>query len=285
MIDLLIHPKNTNDLSAFFKKPSHAVLIVGSAGTGKLTLAKYLAEKLLKLGNGKIDSYGYAKIISSIDNKAIGIDEIRELDGFLSLKVPHSADINRVVVIGDSHLLTLEAQNALLKILEEPPRGTVMILTSAHSELLLPTIRSRTQIIYLNKPNKQQIDNYFADRNFENTKIDKAYAISGGSAGLMSSLLNNLDHPLTDATVMARKLLSQSAYERLLSVDTLAKNKALAIDVTFIFKQMAHVSLLRATGKSAKRWQAVLKASYEAGENLNNNTSAKLNLTKLMLNL
>jgi len=55
--------------------------------------------------------------------------------------------------------------------------------------------------------------------------------------------------------------------------------------VTFILKQMAHVSLQTVTGKTAERWQAILKASYEASEGLSGNPNAKLTLTKLMLSL
>ena len=56
---------------------------------------------------------------------------------------------SKAVIIEDAHLLTTEAQNALLKVLEEPPAHTILILGSDTKEALLPTILSRCQIIEL----------------------------------------------------------------------------------------------------------------------------------------
>lgn len=285
MNDLLIHPKTNEQLAAFISQPSHAILIVGSAGSGKLSVANNIAETVLGLEASKLDSYGYAKTLSSVEGKAIGIDSIRELERFLSLKVPIDKDYNRSVIIEDSHNLTLEAQNALLKLLEEPPEGTILILTTNHSQSLLPTIRSRAQIINLTRPDEAQTKGYFSDQDFDAAKIKQAYSISGGLPGLMSSMLGDEEHPLSSATEWARKLLGQTPYERLLSVDELSKQRELSIDITFILKQMAHVSLQAASGKTAKRWEGILKASYEASEGLNSTANAKLTLTKLMMSL
>lgn len=250
-----------------------------------MAVAVRLAETVLNLDAGKFEAYGYSTVIGSADGKAIGIDRIRELDRFLSLKVPASSELNRAVIIENSHLLTLEAQNAVLKLLEEPPEGTILILTADRSQSLLPTIRSRTQIIQLNRPDQDQLSSFFIKKNKQVANIEKAYSISGGLPGLMSVMLDEEEHPLTSATEWARKLLSQPAYEKLLSVDELSKDKDLATNITFILKQMAHVSLQNSSGKSAGRWESILKASYEANEYLNSNANTKLTLTKLMLAL
>jgi hypothetical protein len=68
-------------------------------------------------------------------------------------------------------------------------------------------------------------------------------------------------------------------------VDELAKQKQLAQDTTFILQQMARLSLQSATGQGAKKWQRILKASYEAAEQLNQSAQPKLCLTNLMLNM
>jgi len=86
------------------------------------------------------------------------------------------------------------------------------------------------------------------------------------------------------ATERARQLLSQTTYQRLLMVDELSKQRQLALDVTTILQQMAHVSLQNAKGEAANKWQAILKASYEAAEALSGSAQPKLILTKLMLN-
>lgn len=87
--------------------------------------------------------------------KSIGIDEIRTINHFLAKK-PIQSDKNRVY-IKDAHLMTLFAQNALLKILEEPPGNSEVYLVTDQSDMLLPTILSRCQS--LNSPNTQNSQN------------------------------------------------------------------------------------------------------------------------------
>lgn len=86
-------------------------------------------------------------IVSPGEKTSIGIETIRELKRNVSLK-PYK-DPNRLVIIEDAKALTIEAQNALLKILEEPPERTFFVLLSDDTESLLPTIVSRCQIAYL----------------------------------------------------------------------------------------------------------------------------------------
>lgn len=75
----------------------------------------------------------------------LGIEQARKIKEHFSLK-PHSAK-GRVVVLEDASTLTLEAQNALLKTLEEPPENAILILGAQTDAKLLPTILSRCQII------------------------------------------------------------------------------------------------------------------------------------------
>lgn len=283
MNDLLLHPHTRERLEIFLDEPSHALLMIGPTGSGKSHLSHNVAEMVLGVDN--FADYPYGRTVGSIDGKAIGIEPIRELEKFLSLKVPIEAKHSRLVLIHDAHLLTLEAQNALLKTLEEPPSGTILILTASHKQALLPTIQSRMQAINVTRPEQSDTEEYFAKLDFDIKSIKQAYAISGGLPGLMHALLNEQEHPLVQATAKARQLLSQTAYERLASVDELAKQKTLAINVLFILQQMAHVSLLSAQGPAARKWQNVLKASYQTEESLKLNTQPKLALSNLMLNL
>lgn len=79
--------------------------------------------------------------IKPAKNKKIKIEEIRKIKEVLSLK-PYEAPVN-VCVIEDAHMMTVEASNALLKVLEEPPGESILILISEKKELLLPTVVSR----------------------------------------------------------------------------------------------------------------------------------------------
>ncbi|MDP1743739.1 MAG: hypothetical protein Q8L51_03030 [Candidatus Amesbacteria bacterium] len=78
--------------------------------------------------------------------KSIGIDEVRLIQHFLAKK-PIQSEKN-IVYIKDAHLLTIPAQNALLKILEEPPGNSEIYLVTDQPDQLLPTILSRCQITF-----------------------------------------------------------------------------------------------------------------------------------------
>jgi DNA polymerase III subunit delta' len=81
------------------------------------------------------------------NTQSIGIEDIKHMQKKIFLKPLKSK--TKAVVIDDAQLLTIEAQNALLKILEEPPEHTLLILSSQTKETLLPTILSRCQLIVL----------------------------------------------------------------------------------------------------------------------------------------
>lgn len=285
MSQLVLHPVTNNQYQSFIKAPSHAVLLLGPTGSGKLALAKELLELILGLSPGSFDNYLYAIVSSPQEGKAIGIEVVREMEHFLSLKVPSDARYNRAIIIEDSHKLTIEAQNALLKTLEEPPDGTILVLTANHAQSLLPTIRSRAQAITVKSPGLSALRSHFEANDAVGNDIAQAYAISGGLPGLMAAMLSDDDHPLKEATTRAKELLGQSTYERLLSVDYLSKQKDLTINLLFILQQMAHVSLGTVTGPAARKWQSILEASYEATQKLSVSAQPKLVLTDLMLNI
>ncbi|HET7320521.1 MAG TPA: AAA family ATPase [Candidatus Saccharimonadales bacterium] len=279
----ILHPQTVQQLEAMGSRPPHAVLVAGQPGIGKATVAITLAEQALNLAEGKLATYPYARHIRPVDNKAIGIENIRELEHFLSLKIPGSKPISRVVIIEDAHLMTTESQNALLKQLEEPPADTVIILTSAHEQALLPTIRSRVQTLMVKKPGQPEVMLFFAGRAAE-SEVKQAVAISGGLPGLTAAMLSGDEaHPLMEAVSTARHLLQATPYERMLKVDDLAKQREASRDMCFVLMQMAHTAI--ANGSPSPRWQNILQAAYTAQEQLLASGQPKLVLSNLMLNL
>jgi len=104
-------------------------------------------------------------VITRIKNKkSLGIEEVREIGKFLKiLPISHT---QKIVLIKEADLLTLEAQNSLLKILEEPPEYSRIILEATSERKFLPTIISRCQILYLHQTNKQEsLNSNFLDLN------------------------------------------------------------------------------------------------------------------------
>src|SRR3989338_9980465 len=137
------------------KRLAHGYLFTGPEGVGKFTVAKKFAQALLCLENSACDACGQCKSIALANNadltiidlksKAIKIEDIRELIYKLSLK-PYMAAF-KVAIINDAQNLTMEAANALLKNLEEPKGGTVIVLVTSNSKALPSTIVSRLQKI------------------------------------------------------------------------------------------------------------------------------------------
>lgn len=274
----LMHPLTEDRLALLQDRPPHALLISGPAGIGKTTVARWYASMLLSVVPEKLTTHPYFFEINPTDGKTISIDAVRELEHVTSLKPTSSADVSRVILVNDAHLLTAEAQNALLKTLEEPPVGTVLLLTCAYEQALLPTIRSRLQRLEVTKPSKEALAAELPQSS------QQLLALSGGLPGLAFALAaDNQDHPLVGAAQTARQLLQQSSFEKLAQVDALSKNKEMTRNVVYILMQMAHAALL--TGKGGGRWQNILQATYDADRALNRGTQPKLALTNLMLNL
>lgn len=288
MANILLHPVMKQAIAQLLSRPAHAVLIAGPTGIGKLSLAEHVGAKLLGLSAASFANHPYLTRISPEPGKAISIDDIRSAQQHLTLKVPGYHGIARIVIIENSHQMTTEAQNALLKTLEEPPDDTAIIMTATSKDALLPTIQSRVRLLDATAPPvealRQLLQSYTADEK----DIETALMLSGNLPGLAVALVSSdKTHPLYEATIQARSLLQLKAYERLLLIDTLSKQKQLCIDTTFILGQMARMALQRtqATAAAAKRWQNILQVSYEAERLLKGNAQTKLVLMNLMLDL
>ena len=284
--DIVLTDKANDLLDSFIKTPSHAVLLSGPRGTGKTHIAKTLAAKLLGSMEAHLENHGYFRILQP-EKGNITIEQIRDLIGFFRLKVPGKAAIKRVVVIDDAETMGHEAQNALLKLLEEPPQDSVLILTSSQSDHLLPTIRSRTQILPIGNPDAKEVTKMLIAQGFAEPVVAGALLRSGSNIAGAKALLDTGNE--TDETVvMVKQVLAGTGYERLLLVDKLSKQKEAASAFVDTLATVALASLQAAAVKgtsSLNRWQQVLIAANTAQEAFERNGNAKLVLTELMLEL
>jgi len=182
-------------LKKAIKKDSvaHAYLFVGTDGIGKAFTANTFAKALnCEKENGdscdvcascrKIDSKNHPDIfrITCEDaHKAIKINSIRDLEDKISLR-PYEARC-KVCIIEDAHLMTAEAANSLLKTLEEPPKGSVLILTASGLSGLFRTILSRCQVIKFAPLKRQTIANILIKKfGFRKEDAELASRLSGG---------------------------------------------------------------------------------------------------------
>jgi DNA polymerase III delta prime subunit len=288
----ILHPLTQLAVQEYISKPAQALLITGPGGSGKGSLAWHMVSEILQISRSSPESEPsnpYLRIIRPETGKSIPIETVRELQHFLSLSIPGSrpGSIARIALIEDAHHLTPEAQNALLKTLEEPPADTVIILTATGMDAVLPTIQSRVRQLAVLPPPRDKLVTHFESLGYPADEISRALMLGGELPGLASALLaQDTEHALVAATTHARGILQSKTYERLLLVDGLSKQKPLCLDVLFVLGQMSRMALERATdNKAAARWQRVLRATYDATEQLQHNTQTKLVLTNLMLEL
>jgi len=109
----------------------------------------------------------------------IGIDQIRQLSEKLFLAP--TSDGGRWAIIRDAEAMTIEASNAFLKTLEEPPDDAHIILTSSHPDSLLPTIRSRTQPIRFTRLSRRQVVEILISRGVSEDDAEKVSYYADGS--------------------------------------------------------------------------------------------------------
>jgi hypothetical protein len=93
----------------------------------------------------KADYVQSPDVLTIQTESSIGIEEVRQIQKFLSKK-PIQEKYNAVYIL-NAHLLTVPAQNALLKTLEEPPGNSQIYLVTSQPDLLLPTVLSRVQVL------------------------------------------------------------------------------------------------------------------------------------------
>jgi len=255
----------------------HALMINVLKGTKQVNVINHILNKL----NLKEHS---VKDIAP-EKGSIGIDKVRAIKLEMSLK---NSTEKKLLVIYNSELLTHEAQNALLKILEEPTPNLLIILLTENIDSLLPTVQSRCQIIEISKPSKSQFKQLLIEKGYKISEIDKALAISGGLPDLTLSILNNESTNLTENLEYSKALLKYPLISRLKEVDTLSKNKEQLADVLHAMELIASSgskASITKIGQLDKNWQRILTAVLDAKTNLSHNVNTRLVLTKLMLDI
>lgn len=170
-------------------------LFLGPDGVGKRATAISLAKAVNCEGDSrdtdcectsckKIDSGNHPDVFLVYPEGAsysIKIIRIREIIYEASLK-PYEAK-KRVFIVNDAEAMTEEAQNSFLKLLEEPPKNHILILTSSNMAGILPTVISRCKILKFNKLAQPMIQGFLMSRDFDEDQAILYSHMAMGSIG------------------------------------------------------------------------------------------------------
>lgn len=167
-MNLIGFDKNKTQLSNFFKsgKLHHANLILGKKGIGKASFAEQLCKEFLDC---KSDIHPDLKIVSCLeDKKEISVEQIRDVIEF-SYQTSASSP-NKFVIIDSACELNKNSSNALLKILEEPLNSNYFFLITHNFNKVIPTIRSRCNIIKIDELSSQEFNQILQNQQLTFTK-------------------------------------------------------------------------------------------------------------------
>ena len=173
-------------------KTSHSYIFCGTEGIGKKLIAKELAKKILCLKEKAndcdcksciefdSDNNPDFQLIESVDGK-IKIEQIRQMQRKVAEKPIISN--NKVYIIDDADTMTTEAQNCLLKTLEEPPEYITIILICTNEGNLLSTIKSRCTRIQFELLKDEEIQEYVKTKLPDEQISEKLIELAQGSIG------------------------------------------------------------------------------------------------------
>lgn len=195
-------PKKILSNAITTEKINHAYIFYGKEGIGKMTTAKKFSQYLIcKNKNacmncvsckqflaGTVDDF---KIITPPDGKDnIFVEQIRELANDVYIR-PHIYD-KKIYIIEKADKMNQNAQNAFLKIFEEPPEYAIFILIASQLSALLPTVRSRGIEVRFSDLSRESLKEIYK-RNFQKELSDDIVAIADGSISRAYDLSENTD--------------------------------------------------------------------------------------------
>lgn len=291
---------------------SHAYIVEGAPGVGKRSFAAAAAKAILCTGKDKpcgicsacrkCDEGNHPDLhLFSPEGSSFKVDLVRDIKKGVILS-PGEGD-RSVYILHSAQAMTASAQNALLKVFEEPPPGTVFFLLTEKKEALLPTVRSRGRMIRLSAAEDGTVEAFLKERfpKADQTSIAEAVRIAEGSLGKGEAVLKKEGKTERDA---ALKLCDSvfggagrySLYTAFLgqarkrdSLILIIDNLTLAArDVLVTKLNCGHSVLLPAEkarqyaeGATAKALYDIFEALLECARSLRRNTDGGIALTEL----
>ena len=218
--DLIGHEDAVRQVTEAFAsgRMHHAWLLTGIEGIGKSSLAWHIADHVLSNGRNPIGKHNpqdrVTKLIQAeahpdllsirraVDEKTgdlrnvIVVDDALKVASFLRKTSTHGGW--RVVIVDEAHRLNRFGENAILKILEEPPPRALILITATTPGALLPTIRSRCRMLTLAPLGDAQMKVILmrSAPDLSQDQVERLVALSGGSAGFALKVARTETLPL-----------------------------------------------------------------------------------------
>lgn len=269
---LALNASSKKVLDAYRKAPVHGLLLTGQEGVGLGSLAAQLAEHIAE----------HATDITTIvpDGVTIPIERIRTL--YEETRSVHKRP--QVVILDDADTLSLEAQNALLKLLEEPVRNVFFILTTHTLESLLPTIRSRTQVVTVKQLSREQSETLLDTLRVTDTKKrSQMLFLASGLPAEITRLASGEEYFAEQVAYVedARSIIQDDLYGRLRTIANYS-DRAKALKLISVIGHLVRFSILKQKQLSIVSAVDVLEL---AGQRITRNGHVRTQLMYLMTKL
>lgn len=275
------------------KKVSHAYIISGEKSSGKQFISSVFANALVcEKGEGEIcgecpackqaaaKHHPDIKYISHEKPNLISVNDIREqINADVHLK-PYSAQ-RKVYIIPEAEKMNLQAQNALLKTLEEPPEYVTIILLVTNSQVFLPTILSRCVLLTMKPVADEVLRNYLIDEvKVPDYRTEVCIAFARGNLGKAKDLAQSeeFDEFKSEALSVLKRIKDMEIHEMMASVKKMAELKFEATDFldiisvwyrdVLLFKATADASGLIFSSEVASFRKVAGRTSYEGIESV-----------------
>lgn len=281
-LNLPLHPKTELAIDGFISHPSHALLISGPKGYGSDDLGGTIAKNIITNPTNVISIYPNEK-------NTITVEIIHNLvsSGKYKNAVEQDGKYSQIFVIYSAETMTSEAQNAFLKLLEEPPLGTMFILVSPNESKLLATIKSRTQIIRVHPIAKENALDYLRVKLGYNEEEAKNIALVFGGE-VVTLKPKNKGVNIFENLQNTKHILSLPIFNRLVESNNFYKNREQAMSFvknTSIITKIALEKSARDNNKSALHsWLSKSELVDKAESFLALNGNIKLALDYLLIN-
>ena len=278
------------------RKIPHAVLIEGESGLGKTTLASYLCAAVFcegenapcgKCAGCRLYENGNHPDITVVepekDRKTISVRAVREIVAAAAI-LPQKAS-RHIFLIDCAESMTVEAQNALLKVLEEPPPAVMFILTCNSRAELLTTVVSRCAILTLSPVDSETAIEYISSKvKKEKDEIEKAVTGARGNIGAALAILKSKSASAAEqrAKEFTGIMQNGSQYELLKLLLPLEKSRPKTLDF-YNALEVKIVSLIRASRSKTLvgRYERLYGTVTQHKELLKSNANLSLLLTRL----